>query len=612
MVEKQLPVIDGRILGWTISTLGDDDSLEKFFEAMPGFFDSEKVKDIRNQLPYNMLRDALAGFLGRTLSSETIIDSVKFRRLGIFMNTISLVGEDRISSIFESFLSKRWDLALQTIEVAHTLERWCNSNYERTALFSRCTVARILGMVLERDDRWVEFAACISGLSERDLRDTAKTNDNLCLAALIDFCRQANHSHEWKIVNPFGRFNIRNALPRLQHDFCMLWNEFVDKARIHGDPHSTPVRILCSIRELYAALHPGAASTEILQFTDLGFIMLQPSSYPQCNNAAHRHLPEIGHARDVNSRASSLPNQPDDPPHSLAYRPRSRDPTVTRQLEVKQEGIITSPRLSSEPTSPGEITERSQEAPTTTSPALLAHSNTYPTHASLPLPGPVAALQDIPVAAELSCSPDGTAQQDIVAPFGKLGGNENLSVASMPALTITPAPVPGSTPPVLNKSLAPCDIGAVSAFNPLLSASSVIGSCDTVPRLRVRGLVNTGSMCFANAVLQLFVRSPPLWSLFGEQSDLKGLRQARGTETGGAATPLVDATVRFFEEFMPKEKEPSQEATGGKPREDEKAKKGHNAVDSFEPIYMYDAMKEKAQIKDLLVRRRNQDSSLCY
>jgi hypothetical protein len=68
----------------------------------------------------------------------------------------------------------------------------------------------------------------------------------------------------------------------------------------------------------------------------------------------------------------------------------------------------------------------------------------------------------------------------------------------------------------------------------------------------------------------------------------------------------VDATVRFFEEFMIKEEppptqKPTQQAATGMPREDE-ANKEHIAMDSFEPTYMYDAMKEKRQLKNLLVR----------
>ena len=122
-----------------------------------------------------------------------------------------------------------------------------------------------------------------------------------------------------------------------------------------------------------------------------------------------------------------------------------------------------------------------------------------------------------------------------------------------------------------------------------------------------RGLVNTGNMCFANAVLQLLVHSPPLWDLFRQRGDLKGQRGTGVPEIGGGATPLVDATVRFFEEFMNKEEPPPtqlppRQAAGGKPREDEEAKKEPNVVDSFEPTYVYDAMKEKRRLKSLLVR----------
>ena len=114
-------------------------------------------------------------------------------------------------------------------------------------------------------------------------------------------------------------------------------------------------------------------------------------------------------------------------------------------------------------------------------------------------------------------------------------------------------------------------------------------------------------MCFANAVLQLLVHSPPFWDLFRELGDLKGPRGAGVPETSDAATPLADATLRFFEEFLFKEKdqpppqEPPQRVSGGKLTEDEETKE-FNADSSFKPRHMYNAMKEKRQLKNLLVR----------
>ena len=119
-------------------------------------------------------------------------------------------------------------------------------------------------------------------------------------------------------------------------------------------------------------------------------------------------------------------------------------------------------------------------------------------------------------------------------------------------------------------------------------------------------------MFFANAVLHLLAHSPPFWDLFRELGDLKGRCGTGCPETGGGATPLVDATLRFFEEFKFKKTPPAQQplqlTASGKPREVEE---GNNVVNSFEPTYMYGAMKEKGQLKTLLVCFSVQDA-LCY
>ncbi|KAH9995056.1 hypothetical protein BJV77DRAFT_268927 [Russula vinacea] len=77
MAEEQSSNIDVGILDWTINALGEDHSLEKFIEAVPGFFNSKLVKDLREHLPDDLSRRlhfAFREFLGRTLSSNSVID----------------------------------------------------------------------------------------------------------------------------------------------------------------------------------------------------------------------------------------------------------------------------------------------------------------------------------------------------------------------------------------------------------------------------------------------------------------------------------------------------------------------------------------------------------
>jgi ubiquitin carboxyl-terminal hydrolase 10 len=126
-------------------------------------------------------------------------------------------------------------------------------------------------------------------------------------------------------------------------------------------------------------------------------------------------------------------------------------------------------------------------------------------------------------------------------------------------------------------------------------------------------------MCFANAVLQLLVYCPPFWKLFRELGRLMGPRdRGEGQGTGGSATLLVDATVRFLEEFVYEEKRPlptqqSRQLTRNvNAKEEDDEKKEDDGVDSFIPTYVYDAMKERKRFDNMRVRPRAHVASFCY
>jgi hypothetical protein len=639
-VSERSSDIDIRIFDWTIGILGEGD-LEQFFEAVPGFFSSKLVKHLERDFPEDILDRfwiSLDRFMNRTLSSNSVTESVKSRRVTICRDIMSMIPCSNI--YMHDNLRDLFDQAPVSIERLQAMARWFTHMSPRVSYTARARVGKNLPKIQKRDDRWIALVIDAYGLSlsEGDLQHNVSLGgDNVLLAILIDVSRRASQAinfRESELVAALTKFDICHTLPGLQHDFCTLWNEIVQEAR-NRDRFSTPSHLLRWLRHLYAALHEGtdAAPTAFSTSTDsLDTILFDLSSYPLCDIAGHLSGSTV-HLHTINSRAVSISTQPAFSPDTSPYLPSLGGTAVPQQTE--QAIIIVGPPLPSNPTTTS-IIRGTPHAPIATPLTNPVYSCPPPTYTS-PTGGVATVLQDIPPVAMLSHRPEETTLQRIVAPCVELDMNEILPTASMLAPTRALAPVPAPTPPVLNKSLTYYDTGLASTYNPLLPTSSGIGFSipafpppfpdtpllnpgllallsttpsrpsgnGTLQRLRARRLVNTGSMCFVNAILQLLVHSPPFWNLFKELGDLKGRSGARGPETGDGATPLVDAMVKFFEEFTIEEKGPlPQPAAGGKEREDEEAKKVHNSVDSFEPTYVYDAMKEKKQLKHLLVCSR--------
>jgi hypothetical protein len=125
---KRSPEIDVKILEWTTSALGDDDSLKDFFETIPRSFNSKMSDHLKTGIPSTLrekIRGALYGFCDRTLSSDSISDSEKVRRLDIANNAMNQIRETRDWLI--DFLYDRPDVP-QTVEMGHALARWGTNN----------------------------------------------------------------------------------------------------------------------------------------------------------------------------------------------------------------------------------------------------------------------------------------------------------------------------------------------------------------------------------------------------------------------------------------------------------------------------------------------------
>ena len=350
--------LDLRILGWSVGALGDDDALEKFFEAIPGFFNSKLVKHLREDFPEHLLNrfwNALNGFLCRTLSSNLVSESVKSHRLDIGMNAMGVISNSRTSSI-SPILSdilvgpEGWYQASQIAEMKpDRILTYCTNDHKHIAHYAQCVAAKILSSLQDRDDHWIRFATGAFGLSDRDLRDyTAHGVDSIILAISIHLVRQSIRSrfYDWDALKAFSQVDILKTHPGLQHDFCVLWNEVVQEARKQG-VNSSPVVILRWSRHQYIALHQ---DTHVAP-TDFS---PNPSSYPLCDITRHPSH-STAHVPAPDSLTDLVFSQPNDLFDGSPHQPTPGGSTAPQQSEGVN--IITGPLSPFDQTTAKEVRE---------------------------------------------------------------------------------------------------------------------------------------------------------------------------------------------------------------------------------------------------------------
>ena len=613
MMLERSSEIDIRIFDWTINALGDDKTLEEFFEAIPGFFDSEPMKNIERYFPATLLERfwaTLNEFMGRTSSSNYVAESDKSRRVIIcrdIMNVIpcpNLISYDHLQPHLDRSPLPSWSL--------QALAQWFTHTSRFVSDTARARAIQLLPSVQKRDKYWMAIASDAYHLSRLDLRDMVSLGgNNVLLSIVMSISRRTIQSNfrEWEVLVGLTRFDIRDTLPSLQHEFCALWSDIVQEARNQGS-FRTPCDILHGLRHLYLSLHQGtdAAPTAFSTSTDdLSHVLFLPSSYPFCNISSHqpRSIIIIPHP------TVPFPIQPGD---SESPYPPPHQPTLGGSAALSLDGEANNIAGAPWPSVP---------------------SSPLPIDASPPS-DVAAALPNVLSTATSSHSPEGNQQQDIATT-----NNAGMpSTRPTPAHIPTPARVSASVPSeALTWDAYPASTSNFmfptpyvvdfpvpasrpsSPISPLQSENLITLLSGTAPshpadnntmrRLRALGIVNSGNKCFANAVLQLLVHCPPFWNLFkfkdrdgliGQQ----GLGQGQWQETGGGATPLVDATIKFLDEFVYRETplmmQQPQKAGKGKSVEDEEGKEEHDTVDSLELTYIYDVMKEKRQLNSLLVR----------
>jgi hypothetical protein len=293
--------LDSRILKWTVESLTDDYELEMFFEAVPGYFNSKLVdtpQHILDGLPRKAFVGALSGLLDRTLTSNLVSKSVKARRLVICFDAADAADTSIDREFFHDTLSGRWDGVLQSVEIGNYLKIRGNNRDRETDLYTQSIVAGVIANVRERDGHWLALAKDQLQISGDVLQDYVARGDSVLLANLIHITPKILRTFEGdhysayissRILRSVSQFDILHTLPKLQHDFCALWNDVVQEAWKSGSD-STPIYILQYIRHLYIALHQGTDASPTLFFSstaDDDDVLFHDSSYPLCNITGH-------------------------------------------------------------------------------------------------------------------------------------------------------------------------------------------------------------------------------------------------------------------------------------------------------------------------------------
>ena len=337
--------IDTRAFMWTFDCLDEDHELERFFSGLPGFRNSKVVNDPLPSLTEDersKLCDGLLGLLDRTFSSDLLSAPAKDRRALIYAKAIDPAhmpgqcplfnGEDlhRTFASLDIILSKYQHSGPVATRITKIVRGWGKymEGYK-----VQCTVGMVIVTSQPRDNSWYNLVSDELGFPETSLREYAAHGDDLSFLILIHVVRQqfiyawntSRYSHRSASASHLeaaSKFNVKDTSPKLQHEFCALWNQIVG-----ANDDFMALCILKYIRHVYLAIHQDtdAAPTQFSASTnDNASILWEMSAYPMCELLDHR-LDSAPHIHDDNASVTLAHAIPYDP-NNIAFTPSIASP----------------------------------------------------------------------------------------------------------------------------------------------------------------------------------------------------------------------------------------------------------------------------------------------
>ncbi|KAI0260870.1 hypothetical protein BC834DRAFT_503400 [Gloeopeniophorella convolvens] len=334
---QQPQEIDARAIQSFILTLDEDHEIERLVAGIPGFCRSEAMEDPSEVLmgwgiSATELGDMILGFMGRSLSSDMILEDVAIRRSALCVKAFE------VGSLIPSWIT----LVQYQISEIYSNPKWINfgvvasiladnGNNKAVANEAHYIIARFTASIGRADERWFPGMMRQFGVTEDTLRWYISHGDSLLLANLLYFVRHrlfvSQHSI-WRLslksVAGDKLVVMEGTLPELQQQFCEVWNDVVDLTkRQFGDSSESDDRRRSSIealdfmRDLFISLHPELSFPfDIRRTRPFGTVELPDTlpALPSCPDPAC-HTARIQHP-DTHDRQSHPSH--DNPPSSSA------------------------------------------------------------------------------------------------------------------------------------------------------------------------------------------------------------------------------------------------------------------------------------------------------
>jgi hypothetical protein len=347
---KRSAEINGQIVEWTVDTLSEDDALEKFLEAIPGFYRSSFIEyppEVQEKIQV-----AVGKFLNRTLSSASISRRVVERRLATCFNAADVVvGRSGFADIIRTILDGNSHGGPRPIEVLESV--WGHDDRWKALMRDYFGVSE----VSESDPMEAMISSTGSDVPSRSYTTDHTPLHTVDQSSLRDAFPPITTSPHRPLQ---GSLPVRvNPVQSLDPDITITTQDTkepsADSSTSTSDPHSTPVASTCIPQQTFTPTFAFSVSPQ--NSTD--HCVISPATSPCMSSSSSPLPPLLGNTQPASADLQSFtatsesriagdqtaPSLGHPSPHSTDYTPIIYQPDTGVSghriaLDVAPPGVI--------------------------------------------------------------------------------------------------------------------------------------------------------------------------------------------------------------------------------------------------------------------------------